>query len=482
MIRTGNTKKRAGQTIIFLMVVLVILVLAVVWQFDIHKILRVKGKTQDAGDAAALVAARWQGITLNLIGDLNIMKAAALTHTNSAALNSISNLQARLCYTGPMIGFMASQQAAKNNGIYANQAYTSNLVEHADNVRNDYGRIGPGGKMLFPEPYSGCWQDYASMLSAVARNGVAAGPDNASLYTDYAGSHTLLQVDFYEAIAGRNWCWFYHHKPDLLDDYQNFFPRWWSDLPPVQYRHYINSEIFGLGLARRRTTLDSFFDSSEEALAVVQTNAEARGLDTGIDTNALGEALWYCYNESAWSQWSERDRMPTEEDPRPGNAFPMAGTVKSKYDYTGADAAVRIKASTGRLTPGSGGSRITNRITWTAAAKPFGHLENDTAPNAYGLVLPAFREVRLIPIDASSAPYGGAYNLDWRDHIEDHLPDYMEHGPQRLASGCWYCRQLKTWEDSSFRQDGLDWLNNNSHLCTLTTSGGGRGGGTRRGH
>ena len=55
---TGNrAKRRAGQTMVFLIVVLVILVFVVLWNFDLHKILYVKGITQNAGDSAALAAA-----------------------------------------------------------------------------------------------------------------------------------------------------------------------------------------------------------------------------------------------------------------------------------------------------------------------------------------------------------------------------------------------------------------------------------------
>jgi hypothetical protein len=61
--------------------------------------------------------------------------------------------------------------------------------------------------------------------------------------------------------------------------------------------------------------------------------------------------------------------------------------------------------------------------------------------------------VRLIPVDASSVPAAGAYDLEWREHIEEHLDDYMEHGPS--SSSCWYCRQLLTWENVAFRQAGI---------------------------
>jgi len=263
---------------IFLIMVLVILVFIVLWNFDLHKILHVKSITQNAGDAAALVAARWQGITLNLIGDLNIMQALALGSGATETASSITNIQARLCYVGPMIALMAAQQAAKNNGIYPNDGFTERLLEHARMVRYDYpSRTGPDGEMLFPEPYPGCWEEYADMLELIANDGVAAGPDNARYYGDYVGGHYLLMIDFYEAIAGRNWCWFWHHndeyEPQLLDldsdgeAYANFHD--WPDLPEIPHMEPVNSEIFGLGLSKITTTLSSLTDFDTISSAAV---------------------------------------------------------------------------------------------------------------------------------------------------------------------------------------------------------------------
>jgi hypothetical protein len=159
--------------------------------------------------------------------------------------------------------------------------------------------------------------------------------------------------------------------------------------------------------------------------------------------------------------------------------FPATGPIKPQYDYAGADAAARVEAQATRVTPGS----RTSQITWTAAAKPFGFLAGDERPNASGVVLPAFHEVRLIPVDASSAPAGGAFNLDWREHIEGHLPDYMQNGLANLPGDCWYCQQLVMWENGIFRQTGIDWLAQFSSTCrTYGGGGGGGGGGRRRGH
>src|SRR3989339_1814030 len=106
--RTDKTRiSTGGQTIVFFMMLLFILVFVLIWIFDLHKSIYIKSVSRNAGDSSALMAARWEGITLNLIGDLNILHAIALSATNTAAETAITNMQARLCYVGPMIAFMA---------------------------------------------------------------------------------------------------------------------------------------------------------------------------------------------------------------------------------------------------------------------------------------------------------------------------------------------------------------------------------------
>jgi hypothetical protein len=451
---------------IFLIMILIILTFVALWNFDLHKIIYVKSLSQNAGDGAALAAARWQGITLNLIGDLNLMQAVALTdgRTNEAA--EIAGMQARLCYVGPMIGFMAAQQAAKNNGVFNSVPFTSNVLAHADMVRTDYAMPGADGQMLFPEPYPGAWNEYADMIESIGAAGVAAGPDNARYYEDYTGTHLLLELEFYDAVGGQDWCWFHHHAMDLLLNYTDY--HWWPDLPPrIPTAHPMNSEYFGLGLR----TFPFVMDAAD--IALMAGIADERGLTGRLDRVSINSytSSWYCYNNS-WAAWAAIS--PDGADP-----FPATGELLPQYDYAGADAAIRVETEASRYTPGASNSPI----TWTAAAKPFGYLNETERPNAYDLVLPAFHDLRLIPVDASSAPAGGAFNMNWRAHIENHLPSYMQTGLADLSPGaCWYCRQLVTWEGAAFRQSGREWLEEYSSRCRTSGPGRDNGGGRRRGH
>ena len=481
ILRSG--RRRDGQTIVFLLMALTVLVVIFLWNVDLHRIVAAKSLSQNAGDAAALAAARWQGATLNLVGELNLMHALALSAQDTAAVDAITNMQARLCFTGPMTALIAAQVAAKNNRIYSRDEFTSLLREHAEDVAR-YDEI-VAGVPLFPEPYPGAWDAYAAMLSAIAADGLAAAPDNARFFGDSAGDHILRDPAFYDAVAGRIWCWFYlHHATSqnpprtILDDFTDH--TWWPPLPPPSPPSFENSEIFGVGLVSHTVALEHLVDAETLTLGAAQQQIDFTGF---LETNVMPVVEnWYFYHPSFWTSW---DIM----HPDGPEAFPVVGDVRPEYDYTGADAVVRLFAAAARVTPAASSSGSPHDdILWTAAAKPFGYIESGgddgqrLRPDAYGIVLPAFRDVRLVPIDASSAGAAGAFDIPWRRHIDEHLPPYVAYGT--LDPDCRYCRLIGTFEDSAFRQQGIDWLLVNSDRCTLPPpgGGGGGGGGSRRGH
>lgn len=441
-----NPRARGGQAVVFLVMALVILCFVVLWCFDVHKIIYVKALSQNSGDAAALMAARWQGIALDLIGDLNIMQALALARDDGATSSAVTNIQARLCYVGPAIALLAAQQAAKNNGIYAQSEYADWITRCAVKAEA-FGQ-----------------QEYGRMLRFVAEDGVAVWPLD-SLFARASG-HILYDPGFYEAIAAKYWCWFYYNAPTLLEDYTNY--HWWPDLPPLPDPE----PFFDLGIVRRETDLRSLVESNT-FLRV----AEARETPVALrDEDWTAPAVWYCYNSGRWGPWNAIS---------PDEGYPLTGTIKPQHDYMGANAPVLLQATPTRVTPGAGGIPETRTVVASAAAKPFGCLSDEQRPNAWDLVLPVFHDVRLIPLDGSSASPAIDDDLAWIIHISQHLPEpgYMLVGPR--PSACRYCRQLVTWERPEFRKEGADWLKANWRLCILPSGGGGggRGGGTkRRGH
>ncbi len=468
--RAGQTA-RSGQTMIFLLVILVLLTLVVLWNFDLHKIIAVKLRSQNAGDAAALAAARWQGSSLNLIGQLNALQALAIHDalarggTDFSAAEAIADLQARMCYVGPMTAFAAAEHAAKNNGVYVNASFTAEVAAHAGQVESDYAFRFPDPPWGDPNRGRTAWDDYADMIRVIAAEGVAAAPDNRQLYTDFASSaHLLLNPGFYDAIASEDWCWFLFHAMDTLENYRTW--RDWDALPVITEPRPMNAEYFSLGLDTVSTLedLDRMGGDSTEAL-------DRLGAVTGVTlSNAVArvEARWYVYDPRRWRPWNEL--IPED--------FPFRAPVKESYDYIGADAAVRIEQTSPRLSPG----QAMDTVLWTAAAKPFGTLEDGQRPNTYGIVLPGFTDVRLIPVDASTASAGGS-RPGWAEHIYDHLEPYVARGIGHLTPGCWYCERLRTWEAPSFRQTGIEWLQQHEDDCYQRGGPGpGDAGGARRGH
>ena len=460
---------------IFLIMVLVILVCVVLFNFDVHKILYIKTSARNAGDAAALAGARWQAITLNLVGELNVAQAVALHETlvrndnDFSEARAIADLQARLCFVGPMIGLTAAQQAAKNNGVYVNQHFTRELEEHANVVRRQY-------PLIFAAPYANAWEEYADMIATVAGQGVAALPGARSPYVNY--NHLLLQRAFYNAIAISDWCWFYNNARSLLMSYQGWES--WPALPPLAQRNLISSEYFALNVMTV-PTLDELADLPDSQPDVLQQLVQLSNRGLRTDVGAV-PATWYCYETAAWGGWQDLMVSNSVNNVR----FPFVADVKPQYDYAGADASVAILAAA----PPTLFNARNYDINWSAAAKPLGYLEGPLKPNAYGLVLPAFRDVRLIPVDAAVSQVEENlfdFGASWLEHIVGHLPAYMQHGPagiRHVAGGCGYCQQLITWENPGFRMTGINWLNNGgSTNCIPSGRGGGGGhGGTRHGH
>lgn len=478
---------KSGQVLVFLVMALVIITMLILWHVDLNAILHLKSRTQNAGDAAALAAARWQGVTLNLIGDLNIMQALALSGGDTNAAAQIVEMQARLRYMGPLVGLVAAQQAAKHNGIYVNAAFSAALLEHAAEVRETYMGDYPD------EPWPGCWEVYAGVLEEIAGEGLAAAPDNTRRYEDYAGYHVLLDPDFYDAIAGQDWCWFEWYNRDMLRFYTDY--TYWPALMPllVKEQNPADSEIFGLGLS----TVQAVLPGGAAMLTNLNELADERDLSSAsVTTAALAfAATWTTYAPSRWTSWNALAAS---------NNFPIRPLVlRPEYDYAGADAVARVIAEKMRFslnwdelskvtkTNLSGGLAGASVVNWTAAAKPFGYLDTASGParpDSAGLVLPSYHYVRLVPADAASGPAGGAYDMAWRNHITVHLPSYTHDGLRGLDADCWYCRQLEQWEDEAFRAGGLDWLEERDeegelrHPCPEPVFGPVPGGGTRRGH
>ncbi len=138
-------KNERGQVLLLSVVIMVMLLLMILFIFDLQLAIRAKMKTETAEQAAALTAAEWQRNSLNLIGELNLVKAGESMlwdYSPSFGLNTdevkvekmghiavscraITEMQSRVAFIGPLIAFGAAQQAAKYNGINIYDRYKS---------------------------------------------------------------------------------------------------------------------------------------------------------------------------------------------------------------------------------------------------------------------------------------------------------------------------------------------------------------------
>ncbi len=475
-------RSRSGQAVLFLLLVFTVLVFFLLFNVDLHRVIQRKNQAQNAGDAAALAASRWQAATLNLVGELNLMHVLALAAVpvpDRAAVDAITNMQARLCFTGPLAGLYASQVAAKNNHIYVDPALTDLLRAHVNTIRTQYANtINEDGEKYYNEPWPGAWNEYADMLEVICADGIAVGPDNAQFFMIPGNGHILLSKDFYEAVLGTSWCWFYLYHRGLLESYSSFHD--WPPLPDINPNTYDNCEIYGVGVHPVTQKMKNLFTADMLETAVMRAGVALEGAPDYNSTNLMDFAeTWYMYKRDTWDSW---DAIKPEGD----FPFPAAGEIRPEYDYAGADVIVRLSAVVDRITPGTGTKQAT--VNWTAAAKSFGYLEADgekkKPDSAAAFVLPAFRSVRLIPADTASGSNNSSADAEWMIHVTQHLKPYMEIG-RTSSGGCSYCRALAMWEPKPFRQVGIEWLKLNSHLCKIPTGGGGggrRGGGSRRGH
>lgn len=466
-----NGDGRAGQVVLILAFMLVGLLFLFMLVTDVFLSVRSKNRLQNAGDAAALMAARWQGVTLNLVGELNLLHLAAACETNHAAIAGIVALQERLALAGPLVGFWAANETAKRNGAPVDDGMTE-VVAYA--MQSAEGHESPTW------PTKG--EDYAAMLRTILAGGVAAGADNARLLPAVAadGGHPLYDRNFYWAADAQDWPAIcrsvFHGNHAKAAATLAAWPGWGGIPDAVVSNDIANSEFFGVGL-RRAACSFSEAEGPHAADELVSAAQEA-GLGAIVTHEALGKFRvledtswpWYFYDPGIWRDWREVDRNGS-------GRFPLAGNVKPCYNVMGAAAACRVKNV---LQPLSDTSE-TNVFTWTAAAKPFGDNHGrrvtDVLPNA-PLVLPSFTFVRLIPLGGVGESNLGAADGEWLEHVRIHVPQQI-----RPAS-CPYCRILMKWELPEYTHAGGEYLMSHAHdeVCEPPTHGPGEGGGTHHAH
>lgn len=508
-----------GQTLIFSVVALVILLVAALFLFDLQSIIRGKIKSQLATDAAALAACEWQVKTLNLIGELNILKACTVLVSDippfgdgspeglQSSAELLSEMQARIAFVGPIIGFGAAQQAAKNNGLNPNAFYTSVVGRHIERLSEDMSGDNPSDPFDdfytdfyyygIPKKIEGYeWRyPYKEMLEEVnyGQSGIAVAPN-----VEYAGLPNitppwLMDIHLYEAISSEYWC--YRVLRYLVKSY-DFSGKWWEvTIDSSSHNFPYESEYFpvfveftGAGdtdtLSISRQFLEPLAEERKLSLYDEYNTDESEDRD-GINS-PLPYVKW-CIYESSWNKspdpvWLDDDflrsglrreyatggavcKMTCETDQPSVSTSYYASKDYSHGKFIEQQRSLEPVVPVGEAKSGLR-KKYLEKSTCSSLAKPLGYLENSGTrfpPHFCGMVLPVFDKARLIPI-AMQDP-GELYNpfdytseellkfLKWLADVND-LNNPPSNPPGPL--GPWFLACLQKLNDEKWRSKGYN--------------------------
>ncbi|MBQ9787977.1 MAG: hypothetical protein IJW31_00045 [Lentisphaeria bacterium] len=256
----------SGQVLITGLIMVLILLLAIFIFFDVHNVIRAKIKVETAEQAAALAGARWQGESLNLVGEMNLLIANEMILASSvvvtpenvsdirekaeARVKAINELQTRVCFLGPLIGFSAAQQAGKNNGMNPIIMYGGDVGEYLRTIDTNVSEEDS----KYPDKVNGFfWKEpYMATLNTIAASGVAVRPSGNANGIENITPRFLADETLYRAVisasAGRTvWCHYWLRqlvkKPDDF-----FIGKSWYMPDFRDIRHYFikQSEIYSI--------------------------------------------------------------------------------------------------------------------------------------------------------------------------------------------------------------------------------------------
>ncbi len=271
--------RERGQVLLTGVLALIILLFAAFFLFDVQNIIRGKVKAQTGVDSAALVGANWQRHTLNVLGELNLVKATTVLLSDNLfgigadknsflyvgdgdvnefnrvdaeqrqgklrkASDLVSQLQMRTMFIVPMIGFGAAQQAAKNNGVNYNSDF-GEAVLYQRNLENGFSDVGDLYRRYREDDY--CvrnlygfpwYKSYTTAMDQILMNdggtpkGVAVLPNGVfmnqpRIRSDSPMGSWLGRKEFYYALQGADWC----YLKNFLDQFSGANPqKWWGTL------------------------------------------------------------------------------------------------------------------------------------------------------------------------------------------------------------------------------------------------------------
>lgn len=422
---------KRGQVAIFLVLILAGLTLLFALNVDVFTSSRAKIRLQNAADASALALARWQGITLNLIGELNLAHLAAVCAANTNAAKGTVELQRQIARMGPLIGLNEANILAKANNVPRSEKMTRafNLIASFTDA------------------------EYRRMLEVISHDGMYAGLDNVKV----PQLGPLVNPDFYKAVKNRDFRWLCirfgggrHRLPDVG-----------SVVPSLEelFGDYALFGNVGLSLQPGNGYEDSLHSLVNFAHDCGIPDAVVSSADLRKNAEMFSLYSWGEYDPSEW-----RD-LP---DYLSFAQFPWFRPIRPCYSTMGGSATFRVENTVAL----SSIAAQTNFIAAQAAAKIFGSYNGksvlETSPR---LILPVFSFARLVPFS-----WGANDRYGWAD--DKHVRGFPRSGTDPSE----HKKRLDTYNSDAFRTAAEVWYSTHGHHdadgCCPPTSGTERGGGT----
>ena len=432
-----------GQVILLSLVIVIILTLAALFLLDFQLAIRSKMKVETAEQAAALAAAEWQRNSLNLIGELNLIKAcdamlqdyepADVTVQDDrtiAAARTLTEMQSRIAFVGPMIAFGAAQQAAKYNGINIfddvskqdKKPIDDDIARHINKLDYDrrYTDLDEEG---YINHYK--WKEpYKALLAEIRERGLAVRPSGMSYMTrvnpSWLKNEGVYEVCLnLEANGVENIQGVYLKNLGILYLPDSFWEgNWWQ----------ISYELNGFPRQSEIYLLNVDFSSSSSTGMDIQPLLEHFFSGETVNGNrGLGAFQWCVFNVNQWEPeymdevWLDRSYLRDELKPSAiyQGAIAMATTYEriktiSKHSIGRKEDKEKPKSlAQDILKRGTADSAILRKIdnesfrigsdvrfdneSGGSVAMPIGQLDDETPPYLSSMVLPVFHNTSLVP-------------------------------------------------------------------------------------
>ena len=476
MIKRGQS----GQVLLTGITMMVVLLLIILYAFDVHNVIRAKMKVEIAQQAAAMTGANWQKESLNLIGEINLLKASALLMEGAenwktplpdrndpdpesekkwkeamqARLDLLTEMQTRVSFIGPLIGFAAAQQAAKSNGLDGRANVLNKYLELLEKDARYIEEQGGAPKII--NNYN--WREpYRDLVSKINDSRIAVYPNARTAGMPETWPRQLANKHFYdeiwrcaEAIAAKDppkehyWNLTASLLRSMTD--KDFQGKWWR----ISYetnKFPNESEIFTLGVEfgdpRGEDPYERISEQFKRLGPTLQTYASPAELPGSMKW-CLYDDWWFVeryketrsdYESEHFNFWYNAEVLRSEVKPQ----YMYEGPAAYVEGYADVQSSVRIRpsvrpyansrqrrnvktavrrrenniifkkeAATSRVGTTRGepdDSDVSTSYRPGSIAKVLGELQEEMPPTAVELVLPVFKKVTPMPT-FMPIPYG----------------------------------------------------------------------------